>query len=122
MTMTLHHVQVSCPAGGEPQVRRFYAELLGLTEVPQPPVLAARGGVWFRGDAYELHVGVEQPFAPARKAHPAFVARDDAALQSLADRLSAAGFEVSWDDSFPGYTRFHTFDPHGNRVELLSPA
>ena len=114
----LHHVQVSCPEGGEAEVRSFYGDLLGLREVDKPVELAKRGGVWFRGEGYELHVGVETPFAPARKAHPAFVVDD---LESLAETLAAAGHDVSWDDNFPGYRRFHTADPHGNRIELLAP-
>ena len=62
----LHHVQVSCPAGGEDAARAFYRELLGLTEVTKPPVLVARGGGWFRDPGVGLHVGVEDPFTPAR--------------------------------------------------------
>lgn len=116
MTLVLHHVQVGCPAGGEAGTRRFYGELLGLTEVPKPTVLAARGGAWFRGDGYELHVGVEEGFTPARKAHPAFLVTD---ADVLATRLQAAGLMVAWDDNFPGYRRFHTADLHGNRVEIL---
>lgn len=74
--MRLHHIQVACPAGGEDAVRRFYGDGLGLTEVPKPSALAARGGCWFRGydedgrTVAEIHVGVEEPFTPARKAHP----------------------------------------------------
>jgi catechol 2,3-dioxygenase-like lactoylglutathione lyase family enzyme len=112
----LHHVQVSCPPGGEEDVRSFYGELLGLIEVAKPTELAKRGGVWFRGDGYELHVGVEGSFSPARKAHPAFLVAD---LDALAARFEAAHTQVTWDDNFPGYRRFHTHDPHGNRVELL---
>ncbi len=112
----LHHVQVACPKGGEGPVRAFYGDLLGLDEVAKPPELAKRGGVWFRGEGYELHVGVEDPFAPARKAHPAFLVDD---LDALAQRLEASGFVVTWDANFPGYRRFHLADPHGNRVELL---
>jgi catechol 2,3-dioxygenase-like lactoylglutathione lyase family enzyme len=115
----LHHVQVSCPAGGEADVRRYYGDLLGLTEVDKPPVLAARGGVWFRGEGYELHVGVEEGFTPAGTAHPAFLVEGAAAL---ADRMEAAGVEVTWDGNFPGYRRFHTRDLHGNRVEILEAA
>jgi catechol 2,3-dioxygenase-like lactoylglutathione lyase family enzyme len=115
----LHHVQVSCPDGGEPAVRHFYGDLLGLHEVTKPPVLAARGGVWFRGPDYELHVGVEAGFAPARKAHPAFLVDD---VDALARSLAEAGCTVTWDSSLPGYRRFHTADPHGNRVELLGTA
>jgi len=62
---------------------------------------------------------VEEPFAPARKAHPAFLL-DPAALDTLAVRLAAAGRPVRWDDDFPGYRRFHSADGHGNRVELLA--
>jgi hypothetical protein len=112
----LHHVQVSCPPEGEAVVRRFYGDLLGLTEVDKPAVLAARGGAWFRGEGYELHVGVEEEFTPARKAHPAFLVEG---ADALARRLEAAGVEVTWDDDFPGYRRFHTRDLHGNRVEIL---
>lgn len=113
---TLHHVQVACPEGGEGPVRAFYGDLLGLDEVAKPSELAKRGGVWFRGEGYELHVGVEEPFTPARKAHPAFLVDD---LDALARRLETAGHVVTWDASFPAYRRFHLADPHGNRVELL---
>lgn len=113
----LHHVQVCCPRGGEQQVRAFYGGLLALEEVDKPPALAGRGGVWFRGEGYELHVGVEDPFAPARKAHPAFVVAD---IDALAGRLGQAGVDAVWDSDFPGYRRFHVTDPHGNRVEVLA--
>ena len=113
----LHHVQVGCPRDSEAATRHFYGDLIGLTEVPKPPELARRGGVWFRGEGYELHVGVEEGFQPARKAHPAFLVSDG---ETLAERLAEAGADISWDSAFPGYRRFHTHDPHGNRVEILT--
>jgi catechol 2,3-dioxygenase-like lactoylglutathione lyase family enzyme len=127
--MRLHHVQVACPRGAEDDARRFYAAGLGLTEVEKPADLAARGGAWFRsydahgGAGAEVHVGVEEPFTPARKAHPAFVLDSPAELEAVAARLAVAGFDVdrSQRDSFPGHLRFHTFDAHGNRVEILAP-
>jgi catechol 2,3-dioxygenase-like lactoylglutathione lyase family enzyme len=120
----LHHVQVACPPGGEDAVRRFYADGLGLTEVDKPEALHGRGGAWFRsygadGEVVaELHVGVEDPFVPARKAHPAFLVED---LPSAVDRLAVAGFTVDEREreTFEGYLRFHATDPHGNRVEVL---
>ncbi|GAA5145681.1 VOC family protein [Nocardioides marinquilinus] len=126
----LHHVQVACPRGGEDAVRRFYAEGLGLVEVDKPEPLRGRGGLWLRGhDAdgaviAELHVGVEEPFAPARKAHPAFVLASPSDLDETGRRLAGLGFEVDHREryTFPGYERLHAFDPHGNRVELLAPA
>ncbi|HXH80369.1 VOC family protein [Nocardioides sp.] len=123
--MRLHHVQVACPVGGEDVARRFYAEGLGLTEVAKPAALAGRGGAWFRSPAgAEIHVGVEEPFAAARKAHPALLLADVATLEAAAARLVDLGFKVDWSqrDSFPGHVRCHTFDGHGNRVELLAEA
>jgi len=128
--MRLHHVQVACPPGGEDDARRFYADGLGMSEVEKPADLRGRGGAWFRsydaGGAVvaEIHVGVEDPFAPARKAHPAFVLDTVADLEATAQRLVAAGNEVDWSQrtTFAGHQRFHTFDTHGNRVEVLAPA
>lgn len=103
-------------------MREFYAGVLGWAELPKPPLLAARGGCWFRvpglgGPDGELHVGVEDPFVPARNAHPAFVVDVDAAAAAIA----AAGHEVRWADpaEIPGRRRFHTNDPLGNRLEFL---
>ena len=115
--MRLHHVQVSCPPGGEDAARAFYAGVLGLPEVAKPPPLAARGGAWFRETNVEVHVGVEEPFQPARKAHPAFLVDD---IDAVAHAAATAGFAVAWDENFPGYRRFYTADGNGNRVEVLS--
>ncbi len=115
--MRLHHVQVSCPVGGEDAARRFYADALGLPEVEKPPALAARGGCWFRGESAEIHVGVEATFVPAVKAHPALLVDD---IEGLAARVSEHGFAVTWDHGFPGHRRFYTADGNGNRVEILA--
>jgi catechol 2,3-dioxygenase-like lactoylglutathione lyase family enzyme len=127
--MRLHHVQVACPAGGEQAARRFYADGLGMTEVDKPAALRGRGGCWFRAYdaagavAAEIHVGVEDPFTPARKAHPALVVEDEAELARLAAQLTKGGHQVDERErtTFAGYLRFHVDDPHGNRVEVLSP-
>ncbi len=119
MEMTLHHVQVSGPAGCEDAMRAFYVGVLGLTEVPKPERLRARGGAWFRAGgepgAAEVHVGIEEPFAPARKAHPGIAVAD---VEALASAVGAAGAPVTWDDNIPGLRRFHTSDPVGNRLEF----
>ena len=128
--MRLHHVQVACAPGDEDAARRFWVDGLGMTEVEKPDDLRARGGAWFRAYdatgavAAEVHVGVEDPFRPARKAHPAFVLEDAADLDAVAERLAGLGFEVDTSQrlTFPGHLRFHTVDGHGNRVEVLAPA
>jgi DNA-binding transcriptional MerR regulator/catechol 2,3-dioxygenase-like lactoylglutathione lyase family enzyme len=114
----LHHVQLAIPRGGEDRCRDFWAGVLGMSELEKPPVLAARGGCWFRGGALEVHLGVEEPFQPARKAHPGLLVNG---LPALAARLEEAGYEVTWDDDFPGHDRFYSADPFGNRLEFLEP-
>lgn len=114
----LHHTQLACPVGSEDALRAFYVGVLGMVEVAKPPVLATRGGAWFRSGTAELHLGVEEAFAPARKAHPGLVVSD---LDELAARLAASGAPVELDANFPGYRRVYTADPVGNRIELLEP-
>jgi catechol 2,3-dioxygenase-like lactoylglutathione lyase family enzyme len=113
---SIDHVQLAAPAGCEDEARRFFGELCGLEEIAKPEPLAARGGVWFRCGAQQLHIGVEEGFAPARKAHPAFRLSSPAELRSLAGRLGA----VTWDDELPGVERFYASDPFGNRLEFLA--
>ena len=103
MISGIDHVQVAAPCDCE-----------------EAPVLAARGGVWFAVGAQQLHIGVEEPFAPAAKAHPAFRLGSAEELDVLAHRLEAAGIDLHWDDNLPGVRRFYTADPFGNRLELLA--
>ena len=118
----VHHVQVAAPPGCESKARAFYGALLGLREIEKPPLLAGRGGCWFTAGAGEVHVGVEEPFRPATKAHPALLVGTAAALEELAMALSASGVEVRWADQaeIPGQRRFHVSDPWGNRLELVA--
>ena len=110
------HVQVAMPSGREEAARTFYADLLGMTELVKPPVLAARGGCWFASGAAVLHLGVEASFAPAGKAHPALLVED---LDGLAATLTEAGYQcIPADGEIPGVRRFHTHDPFGNRIEF----
>jgi len=108
----IDHVQLAIPAGGEDAARAFFTAL-GIPEVPKPPALAARGGCWFEAGAVRVHVGIDDDFHPARKAHPALVVRD---LRRLVER---AGLEMTWADDIPGVVRGHVFDPFGNRIELI---
>lgn len=126
--MKLHHVQVSCAPDTEPVARRFYGDGLGMVEVEKPQDLRSKGGVWFRaydesgGVTAELHVGVQDPFSPALKAHPALQLDGVPQLEVVAERLVDLGFAVDWRQrhSLPGYERHHTADGQGNRVELLA--
>jgi catechol 2,3-dioxygenase-like lactoylglutathione lyase family enzyme len=113
--MAIDHVQLAILAGGEDRARAFYCGVLGMTEVPKPPALAARGGLWLQAGDIRLHLGVETPFAPARKAHPAFAVADVAAF------LARAGLVAPLDDAeIPGAVRAYVDDPFGNRIELIA--
>ena len=115
LVVGIDHVQVACPTGSEDALREFYVGVLGMRETAKPPLLAARGGVWFRSGSAEIHCGVEVDFVPARKAHPGLVVSD---VDLAASRVAAAGLPVRWDESVSGLRRFHTDDPVGNRIEL----
>jgi catechol 2,3-dioxygenase-like lactoylglutathione lyase family enzyme len=108
----IDHLQVAAPPGCEDEARRFYGELLGLDEIEKPEELRARGGVWFRCGEQELHVGVDQRFAPARKAHAAFVV---AALDEFLEALARAGVTIARDGG-----RVYAADPWDNRLELVA--
>ncbi len=114
--LALHHVQLAMPEGGEAAARAFYGGLLDLPEVPKPAALQGRGGVWFERGNLRLHLGVEAPFVPARKAHPAFAVQG---LAALASRLHKAGHPPRAEIDLPGMARLYVDDPFGNRLELL---
>ena len=118
LVTTLHHVQLAMPRGEEAAARAFYGGVLGLPEVAKPANLVARGGCWFRLGDRELHMGIEDDFHAARKAHPAF---QIAGLEQLRAHLTASGITVREDEPLPGYARFYADDPFGNRLEFLEP-
>ena len=117
MLSGIDHVQLAAPPGCEEEARRFFGELLGLAELEKPESLRARGGLWFRVGAQQLHVGVEHHFVPARKAHPAFAVTG---YDELIARLADAGVDVEPDDSIPGRRRCFVLDPWENRLELVA--
>ena len=112
----LDHIQLAMPPGGETEARRFYGEILGLTEAPKPASLVSRGGCWFEGHGVVVHLGVEENFVPARKAHPGFRVADLAEARRV---LEVAGAPIVPDDTLPNVRRFYTTDPFGNRLELI---
>lgn len=112
----LDHVLLAMPAGRESDARKFYQGILGIPEAVKPANLAARGGGWFEDGELKIHLGIEKNFAPARKAHPAFIVDDLAALEAI---LIEAGYPVAHDQPLEGYDRIFIDDPFGNRIELM---
>jgi catechol 2,3-dioxygenase-like lactoylglutathione lyase family enzyme len=116
--VAIDHVQLAMPAGGEDAARRFYANVLGIPETPKPEHLAQRGGCWFELGTVRIHLGVDADFRAAKKAHPALIVEDLAALKA---KLAAAGFPTTPGDYLEGYDRVDVSDPFGNRIELMQP-
>jgi catechol 2,3-dioxygenase-like lactoylglutathione lyase family enzyme len=119
MLAAVDHVQLAAPPGSEDALRAYYGDVLGMTEIPKPPVLAARGGCWFAAGAVQLHLDVESDFRPAGKAHPGLRVTG---IEAYARRLETLGAKVVWDENLPGHKRFCSEDPVGNRLEFLEPA
>lgn len=114
--MRIDHVQLAIPKGSEDAARAFWVDLVGMTELEKPDLLKPRGGVWLRLGEAELHLGIENPFAAAKKAHPCFGTEH---LDSLAETLARAQYPVLWNTDIPGRRRFFSEDPFGNRLEFV---
>lgn len=112
----IDHILIAMPAGREEDARAFYCGVLGMREKIKPPVLAARGGCWFEIGALQVHLGVENNFIPARKAHPAFIVED---LPGMIEKAVQGGYTVTADEPLEGCDRRHVDDPFGNRIELI---
>jgi catechol 2,3-dioxygenase-like lactoylglutathione lyase family enzyme len=113
----IDHVQLAAPVGTEDAARRFYGEMLGMRELPKPALLAKRGGVWFVSGEVQIHIGIEQDFRAACKAHPALRCTD---YDGLLARLRRAGVDVNEVNDIPNVRRAHVYDPFGNRIELVA--
>ncbi len=112
----IDHIQLAAPIGGEEKARSFFQDVLSLQEVEKPHELKKNGGVWFSNGHIHIHVGIEEPFSPAKKAHPAFEVSD---IEALGSQIIEKGVSIQPDDRLPGAKRFYVNDPFGNRLEFL---
>jgi len=115
----IDHIQIAAPKGCESEARRFFGQLLGLKEIEKPEPLRPRGGCWFKVGSKQLHIGVADPFLPAKKAHPAFSVTD---IDALFAALSQGGVHCVWDETLTGTRRFYVDDPWGNLLEFTEPS
>ncbi|ASK60951.1 glyoxalase [Virgibacillus phasianinus] len=112
----IDHIQLAAPTGSEDKARKFFVDLLGFEEIEKPVPLRQNGGVWFMAGSIQLHIGVEESFIPAGKAHPAFHVKN---IEGLQDYLRSKNINYIEDDRLPGANRFYLHDPFGNRLEFL---
>jgi catechol 2,3-dioxygenase-like lactoylglutathione lyase family enzyme len=115
--IAVDHIQLAMPAGEEDRARVFYGGVLGMVELPKPPKLAIRGGCWFASGDVQIHLGVEDGFRPARKAHPGLVCSD---YDGLLAHLRANKVEVRENEEWSDTRRAYVYDPFGNRLELIA--
>ena len=104
--IAIDHVQLAAPRGSEQTAKKFYAEILGFTEIEKPAELKKRGGCWFQNGKIQI----------AKKAHPAFEVRN---LESLKERFTHYQMKWTEDGKLPGAARIYATDPFGNRLEFL---
>ncbi len=112
----IDHVQLAGPPGCELVARHFFGDILGWVELPKPEHLQRRGGLWFQCGSQQVHIGIQEDFVPASKAHPAFHVAD---LADFRAHVLQHGLEPIDDEPLPGADRFYLRDPFGNRLEFL---
>ena len=111
----LDHLQLCIPTGKEDEARRFYTDILGLTEIPKPKELIQNGGLWYQLADIQLHIGTEQADNKSKR-HPAFEVAD---IQSARQLLEKHGVRINEKTQVPGRIRFAFLDPFDNKIELL---
>ncbi|WP_285765993.1 VOC family protein [Peribacillus sp. SI8-4] len=113
---SIDHFQLASPKGSEDISRKFYHGILKLQEVEKPESMIANGGVWFEAGSVHIHIGTEEPFIPAKKAHPALEIEN---LPALKQHLLQNDIGFIEDERLPGANRIYVADPFGNRIEIL---
>ncbi len=111
----LDHIQICIPTGKENEARQFYAEVIGLTEIPKPQELIPNGGLWYQIADIQLHIGTEDEINKSKR-HPAFEVTD---IQAARTHLENHGIKIKEEKQVPGQIRFSFIDPFDNRIELL---
>lgn len=117
MLKRIHHVQVCVASAELDGARAFYLGVLGLREVDKSESLKDRGGFWAEVDGQQLHVSTEDGVDRTRtKAHIAWQVN---ALAAWRAKIEAAGCATLDSIPIPGFDRFESRDPFGNRIEFI---
>jgi len=125
---TLHHVAV--PVSDLARAKRFYADVLGLTEIARPAF--PFDGAWFQIGGRELHliVAANPTFragkpVDSRDGHFAIRVRS---FRRALEHLQSIGYRERNDDELrsirvsvagpTGYPQIHVMDPDRNMIEI----
>ena len=115
----LDHVLVAAPEGGSGDARRFYGQVIGLPELPKPEGIERRGRLVRARRPPAARAGVRG----LRRGHARASRAAGGAPVSWTPSRAAwceSGSEVRWDERLDDRRRFYTYDPWGNRVEVLA--
>lgn len=117
MVKSLHHVNIRASAEQIAQLRRFYCEVLGLTEGWRPP-FASRGAWLYAGEAPVIHL-VEADGDATRGGAIDHVAFECSDLQPLIERLRACSVAYALSEvPVSNDVQVLFRDPLGTGVEL----
>ena len=113
----VNHVNVTVPADLEQAAKRFYAEVLGLKQIPKPEGTRQFIGAWYQLGTAQLHLSIEDdPQNAASDRHVCYRVADVAAA---AAQFRNAGIEVIPDPRPAGQpSRLFVRDPGGNLIEV----
>jgi catechol 2,3-dioxygenase-like lactoylglutathione lyase family enzyme len=111
--LRFEHVQINVT--DLPRARKFYGELLGLTETPRPESFDF-AGCWYRLGDVDVHLVVRDA-EPVSARHICLWVAD---IRAAAKHIEQAGHSIRWDHKYkiPGVDRFFVFDHDGNRTEI----
>ena len=120
MITALDHVQLAAPPGTEDLLRAYYADVLGMTEIPKPPALAARGGCWFAGRQPCSSTSASSATSgPRRRPTPGSASPASRRFAARARRPRAPRSPGTTPSPATGASTAE--DPVGNRLEFLEP-
>jgi hypothetical protein len=91
--------------------------LLGLPEIEKPSSLQGNGGFWVQAGPLQIHIGIED--SVERERHRTHVAYEVENIGDARARLAGAGYVTEEMVPIPGFARFESRDPFGNRVEFI---
>lgn len=114
----LHHVNVVVPPGEGEAVAAFYTSVFGFERIDKAAGTRADGAWLALADGIQLHLSEREGTAHQQQ-HFAVVVDD---FDGVRERLAAT--RSAWQDAEDifGGGRGFTFDPAGNRIEVLERA
>ena len=117
LVVALHHVNVTVLPEAEVEAKNFYANVLGLEQVPKPSGTRP-SGAWYQIGPNQLHLSVEKEgLRPHSTGHVCFTVSD---LSAVEKRFREAGVEILPDPRpIEGTSRFYVRDPGGNMLEIV---